>query len=447
MRHSLLSELPATIRLALPLIVAQLLMVSMGFFDTLMLGRLGALPLAAAALGSTLWMMMFLALVGIHMGLSAVFSQLVGANRHQELKQEYQQGLWMALFAGVLGFFATRWLGLIFPVIGIDPEVIPLAQDYLHAISWGMPAFALFLPARYMNEAQGDSKPLMLIQALILPIGILGNYLLIFGNWGLPAMGVVGAGYASAIAFWISSILIHSFNYRHFHRLHLYQSFAVPDFKHLFGLLSLGLPIMISILLESGLFSSVALLMGKISAEALAAHQVVINYCSMMFMIPLGLSMALTVRVGHAVGAADQELQRLRAYGGILLSFVLMSLSGGIMLLFPQQIIGIYTHDPAVTEIALTLLFAAALFQMWDGLQVSAAGVLRGLKDVRFPMVATAIAYWPIGFALAWYLGLHRSHWPLGLWYGLVAGLILAAILLNARIIWKLHPAPKVLGQ
>jgi len=441
MSATLFTELPATIRLALPLVVAQLLMVSMGFIDTLMVGRLGAVALGAVALGSALWMMMLLALVGIHMGLSAVFSQCIGSGQLKELPLEYQQGLWLALFTGIVGFFLTRWLGLLMPLLGLDPSVIPDAQAYLNAISWGVPAFALFLPARYINEAQGDSRPLMLQQALILPIGILGNYVLIFGHWGFPQMGVAGAGLASAITFWLGALLMHLYNCRHFQALSLYKPFQGPDFKHLLKFLSLGLPIMFSILMESGLFSSVALLMGRIGAEALAAHQVVINYASLMFMIPLGISMALTVRMGHAVGAGDRHQQRIRAYGGILLSLALMCTSATVMLLFPRQIIGLYTDDAAVINIAMTLLFAAALFQIWDGLQVSAAGILRGLKDVRVPMLVTAFSYWGVGFSLAWYLGLANQHWPAGLWYGLVAGLIIAALFLTARIVWMLRPA------
>lgn len=433
------AEFAATLRLAGPLIATQLLMVAMSFVDTVMAGRLGAVQLAAVALGSSMWMLVFLACTGLMMGLAPSFAQLVGARRESELAPTFQQGIWLALGVGAVACVGLRRTSALMPLFGVDPEVQPVAEAYLDAVAWGMPAVCLYLVPRFLNEGFGHTTPVMGVQLVLLPLGILGNYAFMFGHLGAPALGAVGAGVSTAIGFWIGAVLMLAqvLRHRRYRTLTLLAGFGRPDPARLAQLGWLGLPIAASMVLETGLFATTTLLMGRLGAVPLGAHQVVLNYASLTFMVPLGIAMATTVRVGQAMGAGRPRAARRRGFAGIALGAGAMTVSATLMLLFPEHIIGLYTTDRQVAEVAVTLLFAAALFQVFDGLQVTAAGALRGYKDVNWPMLLCVAAYWMIGLPAMWWLGLQGEGDPAGLWFGLVAGLSIAALLLNLRFRYR----------
>jgi MATE family multidrug resistance protein len=436
-KPSIREELSATLKMALPLIAAQLLQVGLGFIDTLMAGRLGALDLAAVALGSTLWVFVFLASLGVMQALSPTVAQFIGAGREARIAHAFQQAIWIALPLGLLSLLATRGIGAVMPVFGVREEMALLAQGYLDAVSWGMPGMCLYLAARYLHEGSGHTRPILIVQLLLLPLNVFGNWLFMYGNWGMPALGGVGAGVSTAFGLWLAGgmMLFGCWRSRKLRRFRVFHDWSAPDWPAISQHLRLGLPIAVSISLESSLFSMVAMLMGQFDAVAVAAHQITINYASLTFMLPLGFSLATTVRVGYAAGAGDYALARLRGWLGVGLGAGSMLISALLMLSLPRLIAGIYTSDTQVIDVAVSLLFAAALFQLSDGLQVSASGALRGLKDTKIPMYVNLLAYWVIGLPAAWLLGIHWGYGPVGLWSGLIVGLSIAAVLLN----WRFH--------
>jgi len=436
-RGTLRGEIGATASMAAPLILAQLLQVGMGFVDTVMAGRVSALDLAAVALGSNLWVLIFLGCVGLLQAMSPTIAQLCGGNRHEAVPAAFHQGLWIALGLCLLSFFLTRWIGGLLPLFGVEGEVVTLTRDYLDLVSWGMPGICLYLAGRYLHEGFGHTRPLLVVQLLLLPLNIFGNWVFMFGKFGFPAMGALGAAVSTAIGLWLGAamMLYNCQRSRTIGPLQVFARISPPDWLAIWRLLRLGAPIAASILMETSLFSAVALLMAHFGPVAVAAHQVAINYAGLMFMIPLGFGLASTVRVGHAVGADDLPLARRRGWIGIGLGAAAMLASALLMLAAPELIAAIYTDDPAVIELAVTLLFVAALFQLSDGLQIAAAGALRGLKDTTVPMLVSLLAYWIIGLPAAWLIGLHWGGGPSGLWVGLIIGLSIAAVLLN----WRFH--------
>lgn len=428
-------EARPTLWLAGPLVVAQLLQVGMGFIDTVMAGRISPSVLAAVGLGSSVWGLVLLACIGATLAISPLVAQLNGAGEQEAIGGEFQQGLWVAILVGVLAVPLTYGLAALLPLLDVDPEIGPLAADYLRVSAWGMPGLCLYLAPRYLNEGLSNTTPVMLIQCLLLPLNILGNYLFMFGGFGFPALGAAGAALSTAIGLWLGAgmIFLYIARSRRFRPFRLFQRFAGPRPREILRILRLGLPIAVSIIMEVGMFTAVAVLMGSLGKVQMAAHQIALNYASMMFMLPLSIAQAITIRVGHAAGAGDYPLVVVRGRVGIVMAGGIMALSATLLLLFPQVIVALYTDDASVAQMAMTLLFAAALFQFSDGLQVAASGALRGLKDTTVPMFITMLSYWGVGFPSAWVIGILWGVGPQGLWGGLAAGLTCAAILLNLR--------------
>jgi MATE family multidrug resistance protein len=276
---------------------------------------------------------------------------------------------------------------------------------------------------------------MMYIQLGALAANVGGNYVFMFGALGVPAMGAVGAGWSTAIVMWINALAMLGVVVLdgRLQPCRPLDRSCLPEIRRLLTLLRVGVPIALTTLMEVGMFAAVTLLMGSLGTTAVAGHQVALNYAALVFMVPLGLSLATTVRVGHARGRGDPDGARLAGLTGIAVSTGFMCLSAVIMLAAPGPIVAIYTDDPAVSAMAVSLLFIAAVFQVFDGLQVSVLGALRGLKDTAWPMAITFVAYWLVGLPLAYVLGISRAFGPRGLWLGLVAGLLTAGVLLSLR--------------
>ncbi len=426
-------------RMAGPLVVGQLSQVGMGFTDTVMAGRLGPVDLGAVAIGSTLWIPVYLACVGVMMAMSPTVAHHEGAGRRPSISRLYRQSLWLSGALAVLGFIVTSQVGVVMSWIGVDPAIVPVTEDYLDAIAWGMPGVCFYLGLRFVSEGLGHTRPVMYIQLLALVANVPGNYVLMYGALGNPAMGAVGAGWSSALVLTAAAagMLGYVASRSRFRAYRLFRRPEQPDPDELLPLLRLGLPIALVTVLEVGLFTAVGLLMGSLGAVAVAGHQIAINYAALMFMIPLGVSLATTVRVGQASGAGDIEEARLAGFVGMGMATGAMLVSALFMLAAPGLIVGMYTTDQAVSAVARSLLLMAAVFQVSDGLQAGALGALRGLKDTRYPVLVTFVAYWMIGLPIGWSLGIGRALGPQGLWVGLVAGLTFAALLLSLRF-WRI---------
>jgi MATE family multidrug resistance protein len=414
----------------------------MGFTDTVMAGRLGTVDLAAVAIGSTLWIPIYLACVGVMMALSPSVAHHQGAGRRTAIGVLYRQSLWLSGALALLAFATTSHIGAVMYWIGVDRAVVPVTEEYLDAIAWGMPAACFYMGLRFVSEGIGHTRPVMYIQLLGLLVNVLGNYVFMYGALGNPPLGAVGAGWSSALVLTLTAVamMVYVVTRPRYRPYRLFARLERPRRAELVSLLRLGLPIALVTLMEVGLFTAIGLLMGSLGATAIAAHQIAVNYAALMFMFPLGISMATTVRVGQAIGANGRREARIAGFLGMGMATGAMLVSAVFMLSVPNMIVGMYTEDQSVASLAKNLLLMAAMFQLSDGLQAGALGALRGFKDTRYPVLVTFFAYWVAGLPLAWFLGIGLSIGPRGLWVGLVAGLTLAAILLSVRFYRVSHP-------
>ena len=430
-------EIRGLLKLGLPIVLTQFIQVSNTTVAVLMMGRVGALELAALGLGGSFMIFVFLVCLGIMMSLSPTIAQHFGAGRDQQIKESFQQGLWLALLTGVGAFLLLRQMDHLMLWIGIDANVVPLVQRYLALAAWSMPATCLYMALRFLCEATGHSKPMLIINIATLPVVVAGNWALIFGHLGMPAMGVEGAAANLILVMSLNALgmLLYVVMSRRYRARELWRSFSRPD-AGLIALLKLGIPIAGTLILDTSFFTAIALMMGKIGHVWLAAHQVAINYATVAFMIPVSLSSATMARVGQAIGQNNPWLARARGVLGISCALLLVVPSILIIFIFPEWVAGLYTDDAEVVMAAVPLLFAAAFLQIFDATYITAQGALRGLKDVNGPLMIS-FSFWAVGLPAAWGLGWGLNWGAPGLWWGMIAGVAATAVLLIWRFHWR----------
>ena len=447
-RSRLARELKEMLRLALPLVTGQLSAIGMNVIDAMLAGHLDAHTLGAVAVGTSVWSLALVAAIGVMLALPPSVAQLNGAGRLADIGPLFRQALWLALMLGLLLWLGVRLGGPVLVVaIGVDAALVPDVTHFLHAISYGAPALALFFALRGLSEGFGLTRPTMYFS--LLGLSLLGpvGYVLMYGRFGFPALGAEGSGIATACVIWIEALafLAYVATRSHYRTLALFGRFEKPNPLAIVELLRIGVPMGVSLFMEASLFVAVALAIGTLGTDVVASHQIAINVASVTFMVPLGIAMATTVRVGHAVGRGDPEGVRDAGFVGLLLTLVAQGVSALLMLTVPQHIAALYTADAAVIALAAQLLVLAGLFQLSDGLQVAASGALRGLKDTRVPMLITTFAYWGVGMPVGWWLAFPHGYGARGMWMGLIAGLSMAALLLTSRF-WRLARAPAPLA-
>lgn len=430
-----LEEAATTIRLGAPLIVAQLAQISLTFIDTVMAGNLSAKDLAAVAVGANVWMPIWVTCVGLLLSVTPSVAQLFGAGKPAEIGHCVRQGFWLSQAAAIVAIVTVRNSEPLLAWLRIAPEIVPTALGYLDAISWGIPAICAFQVLRCLTEGVSMTKPILYVSVLGIPIHIAGNYIFMYGKLGMPALGAVGCGVASAIVMWMMFAYLLAYvctrpQYRLFDAL---SHFEWPRWDTLSMLIRLGLPIAMGFFMEVSLFAGVALLIGTMGTTAVAGHQIALNVASITFMIPLGISMATSIRVGQAIGRKDIAGARFAGFSGVAMGGTFMACAGLVIFAFPGLIARIYTQDADVQAMAVSLLAMAAIFQVFDGLQVSGAGALRGLKDTKVPMLLTIVAYWLVGLPLGYVLGISLGGGPKSMWIGFICALVVAAFLLNLR--------------
>ncbi|PRH82219.1 MATE family efflux transporter [Arenimonas caeni] len=439
----LLREMRVSFVLALPLVLSQVSSMGMNIVDTVLAGRHGPVTLAAVGVGSAIWSVVILVSIGVLMAVPPTVSQLNGAGRRAEIGPVFRQALWLALALGVALVFVVRAGALSLGPMGITPEARPEAVAFLRAISWGAPGLALFFCLRNLSEGVAWTVPSMVFGGLGLALLVPLGYALMFG----AGLGAAGLGYAVAIVLWCQAAAMATYlgRSRRFADLALFARFEGPRWPPIRALLRLGLPMGVSVFMEGSLFVATALLIGTLGTTQMAAHQIAILMASLCFMVPLGMAMATTVRVGHAVGAGDLSAVRWAAGAGYALAMLAQTASALLLVTGAAWLAALFTTDPAVIALASLLMAYAAVFQYPDGLQALSAGALRGLKDTRVPMVITVLAYWGVGLPLGAWLGLAREQGAPGLWTGLIFGLSVAASLLAWRF-WRLvrRPLPAV---
>ena len=429
-------ELRGTILLAGPLIGGQLCLMAGNVVDVVLAGHLGARVLGAVAVGASIWSFALIGLSGLMMAVPPTIAALDGAGRRHEAVPTFRHALALAITAGLFAWVLVGWGGpLLVGALGLAPELTRNVDAFLHAIGFGAPALGVYFAARGLSEGLGVTWPTMAfgVAGLVLlsPLG----YVLMYGAFGLPGQGARGSGLANALVWWAVAAGYLAFvrfapcypglSWRREHR-RLQPAMLI-------ALLRLGLPMAGSVLMEVSMFSVAGLMIGGLGDAAVASHQVALNLASVSFMVPLGVALATTVRVGNAVGRGDAVGMRRAGLAGIGLAVLAQACSSALMFGVPHFLASIYTGDPAVLSGAVALLHLAAIFQIFDGLQVSANGALRGLTDTVAPLLATAVAYWGIGIPLGWWFGLRGALGAPGVWMGLIAGLATAAALLLLR--------------
>ncbi len=435
--HVSAREARATLVLAAPIIAGQVLTVSMNLIDTVLAGRLGTGVLAGVGQGYQIWVLVQLVVIGLMLAVTPVAAQYDGAGRADAVGAVFRQALWLALALGLTLFVCVRYSEPLVRLTGVSAEIVPQAMAFLRGIAWGAPALALFFACKNVSEGLSRARPTLYFAVLgvivLLPVAAV----LMYGGFGMPSLGAYGAGLAHAVALWVQALAFLAYVARRMHYRHarLFARFDWPDPAQLAELLRIGIPMGLALFMEGSLFVASALVIGSLGEVPAAAHAIAINVASLAFMVPLGVAMATTVRVGNAVGLRDLNRLVGAARGGLLLVLAAQALSAGLLLAFPFAIAGFYTRDETVVALAAALLWFAAVFQFSDGIQALANGALRGLKDTRVPAVITIFAYWVVGFPVGWQLGIQAGMGAAGLWIGLIAGLSVAAALLSARFL------------
>ena len=435
-------ELTETLRLAVPMALTQLGQIAMMTTDLALVGRLGDQAVAAAALASTVYFVSFTVGMGLVSAVSPLAAQAFGARDPRMVRRALRVGLWAALLVA-LPMMAFPLKGeAILLALGQTPVNAQLAQQYLFGLVWGIAPALWFIAIRGFMGAVNRPEPILWITLAAIPANGVLVYALIHGAWGLPRLELFGAGLGTAIINFVSFLagLWFVTRRRPFKKYHVLGRIWRIDWSLMKKLVIVGAPISISFLLEYGLFGAAGLLMGVISTTALAAHQIALQITAILFMVPFGISMAATVRVGHAVGRKDSSGVRRAGYVALLFGIALVAAltlavivgRGGIAHLFFGA-----AADSAGAAIDLieTLLLIGATFFIADGIQTIAAGALRGMNDTRVPLLFAVISYWLIGFASAWWLAFSTPLGAAGVWVGLSIGTAVYAVLL----VWRFH--------
>ena len=431
----------ALLLLAGPIALSQLSQTSMGFVDTVMVGRLGAVPLAAVAIGATIHYTVLLFGLGIVLAVGPLASQAHGASKPRDVARYTRQGIWLATIFAPIGmaieFTAEQWL----PLLGQDPGVSVIAGEYLRAVMWSIWPFLGFGALRSWLESVGRPLPVTAIALSAVAVNAIGNYAFVYGSFGMPALGAVGAGYATSVSYFylFLALLIYSQSRTSLRSYRVFDRWRWPRATYLRELVRVGLPMGISFAIESGYFTVTGILVGTLGAVSLAAHQIALQLVSFSFMIPLSVGLATTIRVGNLVGAERVDTARHAGWLAIGVGAGVMVISALVYGLSPKPLVGLFLGDTSVGEsasvaaLAAQLLFLAGLFQIFDGTQTVASGALRGLKDTFWPMVIGLVSYWVVGLGTGYFL--MTTLGTRGLWIGIIFGLAVAAVLLVAR--WR----------
>lgn len=418
--------------LAIPVVLAELGWIAMGVVDTMMVGRVSVEAIGAVSVGRVLFFTVTVFGMGLLLGLDTLVSTSYGAGRLEDCRRSLFHGVYLSFLIAVplttLMFVAVPFLDL----LGIDPDVLRLTGPYLSALAWTALPLLLYTTLRRYLQGLNRVRPVMIALISANLVNVAGNWILIFGNLGAPALGAEGAAWSTCIASWymalflVGATLLHG---REEKRGSLRAAMR-PEPARIRRLLGLGLPAAIQLLLEVGVFGTVTALAGRLAPSSLAAHQIALTAASVTFMVPLGISSAGAVRVGQALGRRDAAGAGRAGWTALFLSACFMFAAALAFLLVPRPIVRVFSADPRVITAGVALLAVAALFQLFDGLQVVATGALRGSGDTRTPLVWSLVGYWILGLPVGYYLCFVRDHGVVGLWVGLLIGLFVTGMTL-----------------
>ncbi|MDZ7801260.1 MAG: MATE family efflux transporter [Trueperaceae bacterium] len=433
-------EFADLLRVAGPLILAQIAQMSMSLVDTLMAGRLGQDALAGIALGSVVFMMVSIVCMGVLFSVAPHVSQAHGAGDAPAAGRAARQGVWLALLLSLPAFALFQSAEPLLLALGQDAGTAHLAGGYLRWAAFGFPASMLLTSLRGFLEGISDTRPVMVVLLIGIALNVVADNALMFGRWGFPQLGLIGTGVATAFVYSAMAAVAAAYVALRYPAYRVLRGLRRPDPSMLRALFRIGWPIGLTLGFEAGLFSFTALLMGLFGQAALAGHQIAVQAASVTFMIPVGIAIATGVRVGQAVGREDPDGVRRAGLIGVATSAAFMFVTAAIFRFAPGLVVSAFLDrgDPANADAvahAVAFLGIAALFQVVDGIQVSASGALRGLRDTRAPMAISLVSYWLVGMSVATVLAFPVGWEGEGLWAGLVAGLGLAATLLLRRFL------------
>jgi len=436
--HKVTTELRALWQLAWPILVGQLATVGMAVAEVAMAGHASVDDLAGVSLGVSIWNIVIITLMGVMMSVSPTVAHYVGARQFDRVAHVVRQGLWKGLGVGLVAMLVANAAAQIFDTMALEPAVRDMAKDFVLISSLALPAFTCYRVLYGYSTSINQTKPLMVIALVALMLNVLVNWLLVFGNWGFPRLGGLGCAWSTLVCVWFNLLVLlwwmrRSSAYRATWPFGHYEG---PHGPKLRSLLRLGLPIGVTYFAETSAFGLIALLVAKFGSQEIAAHQIALNFTSLVFMVPLSLGLALLTRVGQSLGAGDPAAARFRAWVGVNLALGFAVVSATAMALLNTSIANMYTTDLSVAASAAELLFLAAVFQLSDSAQVVTSCAVRGYKITRLPMVIHLTAFWVISLPLGCVLGLAPEWMPWrpaepmgarGFWIALIVGLTVAA--------------------
>ena len=438
---AVVTEIKAMWQLAWPMLVGQLATVGMGVADVAMTGHVSAEELAAVSLGASVWSIVLVTVMGIMMAINTVVAHEMGAANYHLIAHSVRQSLWKGVGVGVLACAAANLATLLFDHIGLDDAVNDKASMFVHVISLGMPAFACYRALYGYTTSINQTKPVMIIAIIGLLFNVAVNWLLVFGNLGMPKMGAVGCAVATAAGMWLmlAAMLAWIRVAPAYAQTFPFTHWEWPNRAEIGSMLRLGLPIGVTYFAEVSAFGAVSLLVARFGVVQVSAHQIALNFSSLVFMVPLSFGIALITRVGQSLGEGNPRKARFVSWIGVAMSVAFGALSAALIALFRWEIARAYTSDPQVQQLCVELLLFAALFQLSDATQVAASSAIRGYQVTRQPMLIQLLAFWGFSLPLGYVLGLAPAWFPwspdspmaaFGFWIGLVLGLTVAALLL-----------------
>ncbi len=429
-------EIKKLFQLMLPILVTQFAQAGLGLIDTIMAGHLSPTDLAAIAVGVGLWIPIMLLFSGIMIATTPLVAEANGARDFNNIPTIARQSLWMAFMLGILAMLVLQLMPFLLPLFGVPENLQPKAGLFLHAIGFGMPAVTMYAALRGYSEALGYPRPVTAISLLALLVLVPLNMIFMYGLGLIPALGSAGCGFATSILQWLMLIALAGYIYkgRAYRKTQVFSQWEKFNPVWAKRILKLGFPIGLAIFFEVSIFSTGAIILSPLGETVVAAHQIAISVTSQLFMIPMSLAIALTIRVGMYYGEKNWHAMRKVQHLGLITATVFAVLTMLVMWIFRSEIVAVYTRDLAVTHMALYLILFAIAYQLMDAWQVSAAGCLRGMQDTKGPMWITLLAYWVIAFPVGIYLARFTSMGAAGVWTGLIVGLSVACVLLLLRL-------------
>ncbi|WP_160241785.1 MATE family efflux transporter [Acinetobacter indicus] len=420
----------------IPILVTQFAQAGLGLIDTIMAGQFSPTDLAAIAVGVGLWLPVMLLFSGIMIATTPLVAEANGARTPEKIATIARQSLWVAFILGWIACLILQLAPLLLPLLGVPESLQPKAGLFLHAIGFGMPAVTMYAALRGYSEALGYPRPVTVISLLALVVLVPLNLIFMYGLGPLPELGSAGCGFATAILQWLMFITLALYISKSsaYQSTQIFTRWEPIDRYWMKRILMLGLPIGLAIFFEVSIFSTAAIVISPLGETLVAAHQIAMSVTSQLFMIPMSLAIALTIRIGTYYGEKNWAAMRRVQYLGLITATLLAFMTMSIMWLFRPEIISIYTSDVDVAQVAMYLLLFAIAYQLMDAWQISAAGCLRGMQDTKGPMWITMLAYWVIAFPVGVYFSRFGSMGAAGVWVGLIVGLSVACVLLLIRL-------------